>query len=162
MPEYSLAFADKLAEAAQLVASDSLDYLDGKRTVLYLSLLSTEITLKSILEQAGKPVRHIRARSHDLSALLQDVAECTITAEVVHGTSRKRPASNVRALTIDSSYANATVGTLLEAKDKGASKYPNQVRYGSSLEHYPPELVVKMASAVITWAHEHWNDIRVV
>ncbi len=55
-------------------------------------------------------------------------------------------------------HGNATLGNLLEAKDLGASQYPNQIRYGDSLKHYPPEI---MLTAAKTWVNEHWNRIRI-
>ena len=66
MAEYDIAFGERLAETARIVAADGLEQLDAQRTVLYLSLLSVEITLKALLEHAGIPVTEIRARC-DLS-----------------------------------------------------------------------------------------------
>ena len=71
------------------------------------------------------------------------------------------PAARIRSLTVDPAYGNATVGTLLEAEDYGASKYPNQIRYGNSLYHYPPEMILGTAIRVLAWAKEYWDRIRV-
>jgi predicted hydrocarbon binding protein len=76
MAEYDIAFGERLAETAKLVANDGLDSLDAKRTVLYLSLLSSEIVMKALLEKAGRPISKIRARSHNLKNLLEDIGDC--------------------------------------------------------------------------------------
>ena len=57
MAEYDIAFGERLAETARMVADEGLAELDAQRTVLYLSLLSTEITLKAMLERAGAGTR---------------------------------------------------------------------------------------------------------
>jgi HEPN domain-containing protein len=159
--EYDIGFSEKLAETAALVARDGLETMDAKRTILYLCLLSSEIALKALLEKAGKPISEIKARSHNLKRLLEDIDACEIPVEIVPGVMRWCPASRLRAVTVDEKFANATIGTLLEAEDAGASTYPNQIRYGDLLKHYPPELLVKMASAITAWAREHWSTIRV-
>jgi hypothetical protein len=43
MAEYAIAFGERLAERARMVAGEGLVELDAQRTVLYLSLLSAEI-----------------------------------------------------------------------------------------------------------------------
>lgn len=161
MAEYDLAFSEKLADTARLVADDGIDSIDAKKTVLYLSLLSSEISLKALLERAGQPLTSIKARSHNLKALLEDLDRCEVQAEIAPGKLKWCSASRLRAVTIDPNFANATVGKLLEAEKDGASKYPNQVRYGNCLKHYPPAVVSKMASEIVVWAKQHWNNIRV-
>lgn len=161
MPEYDIAFGEKLAEVANLVVADGISDLDAQRTVLYLSLLSTEISLKSMLEQAGKPLKEIRGRSHNLAELLTDVGQCQVEVEVVPGTRKFVPAVRLRSCSLEYGAAKATIGTVIEAENHGASKYPNQVRYGDLLRHYPPEVVAQMASKVAAFAREHWHSLRV-
>ena len=60
MPEYEIAFGEKLADIARMVAAEACVTIDAQRTVLYLSLLSTEISLKAMLERAGRPITKIR------------------------------------------------------------------------------------------------------
>jgi HEPN domain-containing protein len=160
MPEYDIAFGSKLVDTARLVAAQDLINLDAKRAVLYLCLLSSEITLKALLERAGMPVGEIVKRKHSLSALLSDLDKCQICVEVVPGNCRWALASSVRALVVDSRFSNATVGTILEAEVKGASKFPNQIRYGNSLKHHSPELLIGMASELTRWARKYWETIR--
>ena len=78
MAEYDISFGERLSETARMVVDEGLAELDAQRTVLYLSLLSTEITLKAMLERAGKPVPDIRARSHRLAELLSDLGQCEV------------------------------------------------------------------------------------
>jgi hypothetical protein len=95
--EYRIEFGRKLAEVAKFVAADGLEDLDAKRTVLYLSLLSTEISLKAMLEKAGKPVKEIKRARHDLGQLLSDLDHCEIEIGTAPGATRFVPASRLRA-----------------------------------------------------------------
>ena len=161
MTEYDIAFGERLAETAHMVAVEDLGPLDAQRTVLYLSFLSTEITLKAMLERAGKPVSEIRARSHRLAELLSDVGQCEIEIEVSPGTKRYVSASRLRSCTLNHAGAESTVGAIINAESQGASTYPNQVRYGEVLRHFPAEVVVKMATKVSVFGREHWKSLRV-
>ena len=160
MSIYDIGFSEKLTDAAQFIVKDDLKSVDSIRTVLYLSLLSCEISLKALLEKAGMPIKTIRARSHNLKELLNDLGKCKIQVKI-GDKYRSVSASRLRSVTIDKRYANSTVGTLFEAECRGASNYPNQIRYGDSLKHYPPELILKTAKAITAWAREHSDTIRV-
>ena len=168
MAVYNRNFSEKLIVAANAVVDDGLEALDAKRAVLYLSLLACEITLKALLEKAGVPVKKIKNRAHKLSELLRDLGECEIEKEIrinigsrVYNVKKWVPGSYIRSLTIDNRYANATVGTILEAENEGASNYPNQIRYGEKYAHYPSELVLKAAEMIVSWANKYWDSIRV-
>jgi len=158
--EYDVAFAERLAETARMVAAEGLVPLDAQRTVLYLSLLSAEVALKAMLEHAGKPVSAIRARSHNLAALLTDLGQCKVEIEITPGTKSFASASRLRGRSIKHGPARTTVGAVLDAESQGASQYPNKVRYGDVLRHYPAEVVAKMASEVVAFAREHWHSLR--
>lgn len=160
MSEYDIAFGEKLAETAHMVAAEDCGTLDAQRTVLYLSLLSAEITLKAMLEHAGKPILDIRARSHCLAKLLSDLSQCEVEIEIAPGTRRYQPASRLRSCTIEFGSAQTTVGKVIDAENIGASIYPNQIRYGDALRHFPAEVVVRMASSILKFAHEHWHSLR--
>ncbi len=161
MPEYDIAFGDKLAEVAGLVVADGISDLDAKRTVLYLSLLSTEISLKAMLERAGRHVPKIRALSHRLSDLLVGLGQCEVEVEVTAGNRMYVPASRLRSCSIKHGDAEVTVGAVIDAESQGASTYPNQIRYGDVLNHYPADVVVQMAVKVVAFAREHWQSIRI-
>lgn len=161
MPQYDIAFGKKLAEVANFVLNDGIDALDAQRTVLYLSLLSTEISLKAMLERAGKPVDDIRKRSHKLRDLMNDLSQCEIEVAVAPGTPRMVSASRLRGCTLRDGEAEFTVGTVLDAESKGSSIYPNDVRYGDLLRHYPPAVVAQTATAVANFAHMHWQSLHV-
>lgn len=161
MAEYDIAFGEKLAEVASFVVTDGLTDLDAKRTVLYLSLLSTEISLKAMLERAGRPMAEIRAQSHRLANLLTDLTQCEIEVEVTPNNRFFVPATRLRACTIRHGDAETTVGAIIDAENQGASTYPNQIRYGDVLRHYPPEMVAQMAAKVAAFARQHWQSIHV-
>lgn len=143
MPQYDLAFGKRLAEAARLVMAQGLAELDAQRTVAYLSLLATEIILKALLEEAGRDVQEIQARRHNLSLLLGDIGGCDINGQ--RGTT-------LRSQPVDDAYSNATVGTLIEAESHGASHYPNQIRYGDRLAHYPAHILARLPDVIYRWA----------
>jgi hypothetical protein len=127
--EYDIAFGEKLAEVASTVAAEDLSTHDAQRTVLYLSLLSTEISLKAMLERAGKPVAGIRARSHRLAELLTDLGQCDVEVEIAPGCRRYVSASRLRSLTLKHGGAESTIGAVIDGENQGASTYPNQVRH---------------------------------
>jgi hypothetical protein len=158
--EYNIGLSEKLLESADIIAKDGINEFDTLQTVLYLSLLSTEIALKALLERAGQPLDKIKRRSHNLNQLLGDLGKCEIEVEITPGNYRWLSASRIRGVIVDQSYANATVGTMIEKTDVGTSTYPNGIRYGESIRHFSPELVQKMARQILTWAKQNASQIR--
>jgi len=57
--------------------------------------------------------------------------------------------------------AQTTVGAVINAESQGASTYPNQVRYGDVLRHFPAETVAQMANEVSALARKHWHTIKI-
>jgi HEPN domain-containing protein len=162
VPEFSLEFAEKLAVVAGDVVADGIEAIDAQRTALYLSCLSAEIALKALLEKAGRPKALVEKRRHNLSSLLRDVCDCWITAEIAPGVLKQVPAFCLRGKTVDDGYANATIGTILDAETLNASAYPNQIRYGHELRQYPSEMWSKLAQALVAWARQHWDVITLM
>lgn len=113
-----------------------------------------------MLEQAGKPVAEIRRRYHRLSKLLIDLSQCEVEVEVTPGVRKWVSASRLCSLTLDHKEARSTVGDVIDAESQGASQYPNEVRYGDLLRHFPPEVVAQMAAKVAAFARQHWQSIR--
>jgi hypothetical protein len=159
MSEYSIEFGKKLAEVANFVMADGLDDAEAPRVVLYLSLLSTEISLKAMLEKAGTPVKEITRAGHDLARLLTNLDRCEIEFEITPGATRFLSASRLRACTIKDGECQITIGALIESS-KNASKYPNKVRYGDQPRHFPAAVVAQMSSMVAAFAGKHWQSIR--
>ena len=48
-----------------------------------------------------------------------------------------------------------------EAETAGASTYPNKIRYGSTLEHYPSEMMLETAMKILEWVDEFFTKIRI-
>jgi hypothetical protein len=160
MPAYNLGFSKKLAEAARLVVDDGVDSFDAVQTIVYLSLLSCEIAIKAILEKSGLHVNKIKAHSHDMEALLREVSCCEVEVAITAGHPKWVPAVRIRAIPIKSEGAESTIGKLLSGETQGASKYPNQIRYGTGFLSFPPDALVKTSLAVIDFAETHWNTVR--
>jgi HEPN domain-containing protein len=160
MPQYDIAFAEKLSQVAALVLANGIEDLEAQRTVLYLSLLSTEISLKAMLERAGKSGTEIRARSHNLSELLTDLGRCMINVEVSPGQCQAVSASRLRARELKYDNFVVTVGVIIDTDPGETSQYPNQVRYGERLRHYPPDIMVLLAATVVEFAKENWLSLR--
>lgn len=161
MPQYDIAFAEKLSQVASLVVADGIDDVEAQRTVLYLSLLSTEIALKAMLEKAGRPVAEIRTRSHDIAALIRDLDSCKVCSEVALGETRSVSASRLRAITLHDAEAEITVGTLIDNKFDDVSLYPNEVRYGCRLRHYSASTMAQLSAEVVSFALENWTGLHV-
>jgi len=162
MSEYNLDLAEKFVEAADAVRKDGVTEFDSLQAVIYLSLLSTEISLKALLEQSGISIDRIRKRSHNLKKLLEDVGSCEVEVEILPGSMRWRPATCLLTQVVDSSYDNATIGAMIEKAANEASSYPTQLRYGDEIRHFPPDLVLKMAKTILAWTKKHWNTIRYI
>ena len=159
MAEYNLGFSENLIKAAQFVAENDDKSEDAARTVLYLSFLASEIALKALLEYSGKPVAEIKKMNHNLAALLRELSDCKVEVPLVKDFLARVPATRLKAVTVDKRFANATVGTILSAKGKSISKYPNEMRYGNLIRHYPHKLVLETAVKVMEWAQKHKEKI---
>ena len=160
MPEYNIGFAQKLSETSESMTEQGLDSEDAQRAVLYISLVSCEIALKAALEKAGKKIPNIRNKSHNLSSLLKEVCSCTILREVTQNKVRRVPATCIRSVEVDRNFDNAKVGHLLEAEESGACKFPNEIRYGETLRHFPAPVMAKLSNKVVAWVKLHWDDIQ--
>lgn len=161
MPEYSLGFSEKLIYAAKSVLEDDSVSIDAKRSVLYLSLLSCEITMKALLKKAGAPVIDIKKCWHNFDKLLAYLRQCQVEVDIANGAGYMWwvPASRIRGISIIiEGFSPLTVGALLT--DKDVSEYPNKVRYGGEIVHYPADIVLKVAERLHGWAGEHWDKIR--
>lgn len=157
--EYSLKFSQRLIEAARsFIDKDKTDEETG-RAVLYLSLLSCEISLKALLEQAGYTIKELKARSHDFSGLIKDLCSCDLQGTGIVG-SKPYTGAWLLAQEVDPNIDNGTVGALLRCEEHGASKYPNEIRYGELVRHYPPMLMLGCASKVYEWAKENMARIK--
>lgn len=161
MAEYDIAFGKKLAETAKIVLDLGTDSHDAIRTVTYLSLLSTEISLKAMLEKAGISPSAIRKHNHSLRALLKDICGCEVEVEVAPGLLQFTSAARLCPIEIPYKNAKTPVGRVIEAEKEGASLYPIKIRYGDSFSHFAPEVLAGMAKAVAGFATEHWGSIRV-
>lgn len=160
MPDFSIDFAAKLSEVAEALNGEIAQDFESARTTLYLSRLSMEIALKSMLEKAGVPERLIRGRSHNLDALLGDLSNCEVEIEVVPLVKEWVTATGVRAITIQQDGGVVTVGEIIDAEVRGASKYPNQIRYGSCVVDFSPQVVAECSRKVVEWVKAHWHTVR--
>ncbi len=160
MAEYSIDFAQEMSKAGNLIVLAGLQTEDAKRAALYVSLVACEIALKAALEKAGKPISEIKSKGHSLSNLLTEIGNCTVEAEISSGISTRVPATRIRSVVVDANYADATVGKLLEAESFGASQFPNEIRYGDTLRHFPVTVITRLSEKVVAWVTLHLDDIQ--
>ena len=161
MPQYDIAFARKLAEIAKDVAPDIGELTDGAdRAAAYLSLVAIEIGLKAMLEQAGVPIDKIRARSHRIRELLEDVDKIRVEVVISPEARIDGVASRLRAIPVHFANAVTTVGEMLDAQGILTSTYPNEIRYGDLLINFPSRSLAFAAIAVIDFAESHWESLR--
>jgi hypothetical protein len=158
--EFNIEFSRKLIEAAESLQTNGGSQDDTGRAILYLSLLSCEISLKSFLEMAKLPVKDIKKLSHDLAGLLQEIGNYNIEGEVCTGKRGWITATCLRSIVVDSNYSNATVGTLLTAESKQSSKYSNEIRYGDLVKHYNPLVMLKCTKKVFDWVKNNSTSIQ--
>ena len=161
MPEYNIGLSEKFIDCAKALRVQGIDTFEAAQAVDYLSKLSCEIILKALLEKAGKPTKEIRAHSHDLAELLNELCWCQIKRDIGGGHVRWCPGSFVRGIRVDKRYSDATIGKILSGEEFGASRYPNQIRYGDHFTDFPAELILKAAIELLNWARKYWDSIRV-
>jgi hypothetical protein len=145
---YSYEFAKRLIEAAESMFHEGAKKEEAGRTVLYLSCLSCEISLKALLERTGYTPKELKKLSHNLSSLLAEISSCTIAPS-------GNKASTLRSKSAVPGTGNGTIGALLESELSGGSVYPNEIRYGDTVRHYPPEAMLSCAKVVRDWCDQH-------
>lgn len=146
--EYSLELSERLIESAEVIFHGSSEKEEAGRAILYLSCLSCEISLKALLESCGYMPDELKKHSHKLDDLLNVIGTCKIT-----GTNQR--ATSIRSKEVVPNIANGTVGTLLDSSLSGGSVYPNEIRYGEVVTHFPPEAMLNCAKVVNSWCKEH-------
>ncbi|MEQ1619612.1 MAG: hypothetical protein ABL883_14855 [Terricaulis sp.] len=162
MAEYDIDFAHEMSKASNAILSNAqpTDGIPLARAAIYCSLVACEVALKAGLEAAGVPLKHIRGQNHDLAGLLKCFDSCCVSAQITSVVTKRVPASRIRSIVVDDKYADATIGKLIEeTKHDGASRYPNEIRYGTLLKHYPADVVSRLGEAVVKWVKEHIDDI---
>lgn len=158
--EYDIAFGQRLAEIAARESDEFPHAYASRRVSAYMARLSMEITLKALLEKAGMPITQIRAYSHRLRDLLDAVARCAIKVEVAAGISRQVHAGRVRGAAFDFGGFQIAIGDIVDPDPQDISKYPNEIRYGSTVIDISPPLLAGAAVRLSEWAREHWDNIE--
>lgn len=161
MTAYNIALSEKLVSAAEAVLQDSEGDFDSSQAISYLSLLACEIAMKALLEQAGFQPKTIRNRSHNLSLLLKDFSDCEVPVLLTQEKTHWARATRIRGKSVQTGTLG-TVGKVLDGESSGASKYPNQIRYGTQYSHFAPEVLIETAKQIIAWGREHWDSIRIL
>ncbi len=157
--EYSLDFSERLIDAADSFLFKENPGEESARLILYLSLLSCEISIKALLETAGFTIKEITKRSHGFSGLTEDICFCDLRHEPPDD-SKEKSAAALLAQVVDPAFANATVGHLLSAEETGASKYPSEIRYGELPTHFSPLIMLNCAKVVCQWAKDNIGRIH--
>ncbi len=150
--EYSFEFAARMIDSAECLFNTHADKEVAGRAILYLSCLSCEISMKALLEQTGYTTKELRHFSHKLHDLLGEISSCG------HRESEHR-ASSIRSKVVIENTANGTVGTLLASQVGNASTYPNEIRYGEVVTHFPPEAMLNCAKVVLHWCLENEGSL---
>lgn len=156
MSEYNLEFAEAMAESSGLILRSKALPEEAQRAALYTALVACEITLKYVLSEAGVAI----PKTHDLAKLLGLVSNCTVENEVSKGVVKRVPASSIRGVAATNDYSNATLGNLLEAEDFGVSKFPNEIRYGHTLKHFPESVMQQASTQLISWVKRYAPSIQ--
>jgi len=88
-----------------------------------------------------------------------EVGRCSVEEDIGVGLIKRVFATGIRGEVVDPRFGNATIGNILESEEHGASKYPSEIRYGSTVREYPPEIWLKTTVAIVKWSQKHWNTI---
>jgi hypothetical protein len=160
MPEYDIDFAAALAASARTIIKQDGSTLQANRIGTYLSLLSIEISLKSFLERGGYAISKIRSHQHDLKSLLKEVGNLKIPCEVLPHTITLKSAAKLRAIEIEYEGATSTIGEIIDCENPKPSSYPNELRYGEKLVHFPIEALIKVAEKIVRFVKENWDHVQ--
>lgn len=156
MSEYNLDFAEAMARSSGLVLENSSIPEEAQRASLYMALVSMEVSLKYLLSKASISA----PKTHDLEKLLMLVSKCTVEDEIAMGTYKRVPASRIQTVTACEKYSNATLGHLLRTADLGVSRFPNEVRYGHTLKHFPASVMQKASMQLLSWVRRYEHTIK--
>ena len=155
--EYDLNFAEAMSKASELILYNKPSVRNNGQASLYTALVSCEISLKHLIAKAGQKV----PRTHKLEKLMDLVSKCTVKNDGTYRSERERMSANgFLAITVDSRYPYGTVGKLLTGEKQGASKYPNGIRYGGVIYHYPPDMIQKASVELIEWVRKNAPSIQ--
>lgn len=160
MPEYSINLATRFSDAAVHLIRSEINDPEAGRATLYLSLLASELALKSMLEQAGMPILEIREYSHQLNKLLWALDKCNAECIDPSVGNLKVSASQLRAKVIEFKGGQITVGKIIETPQSDVSTYPSCVRYGQDIRHYPPKVLAIMAEIIVHFANNHLISLK--
>jgi HEPN domain-containing protein len=157
LKEFNIEFATRMSEASFFILDSQRP--DADRAAIYMALVACEIALKSVLESAGVELKSI-PKTHNLSKLLKMVSKRKVLVDIGNKHFKEVSASRLRGVVVDANYANATVGNLMEAEQNGASVFPNEIRYGAILKHYPALTICKLGLKLVDWVKDHQLSIK--
>lgn len=151
--EYSFDFSARLVEAAEFLSAEKKDEKEANRAILYLSLLSCEISIKVLLAKNGVNAKTLKKHSHDFSKLLGELAGYYLVDK------HKLSASCIRSIVVDKK-TDATIGFLLCEAIDGKSVYPSDIRYKTKVAHFSPEIMLGCAQKVYRWCELHLLNLE--
>ena len=157
MAEYSIGFAKNLLSAAKNLNLENQNSIESERAVLYLSLLASEVLLKCILERVGISILELKSISHDIPKLLNKVCECEIFDSSLGFTL----AVILRSKTFNANGVQYTLGQVLSLGDELISKYPNQLRYGEQLCHFPSFAVLNATEELYKFTVKYKDNLYI-
>ena len=93
--------------------------------------------------------------------MLKKVGECEIKVEFSTVSARWVPATRIRSVEVKFGGYSTTLGTIIGAEDHGASRYPNEIRYGEMPKDFPPEALSCASTVLVGWVEEFWDKSRI-
>ena len=93
------------------------------------------------------------------SGLIKDLCLCDLVGTGIAG-SKPYTGAKLLSQVVDPNVGNGTVGALLKCEEQGASKYPNEIRYGELVRHFPPMLMLDCASKICEWGKDNISKIK--
>lgn len=68
--------------------------------------------------------------------------------------------TEIRKLRVPYNTHLINMGTIIEAEKHGASKFPNEIRYGDSVQDVAPEILAPASLMLASWAHQCTGNAR--
>lgn len=148
-------FSARLIESAEHLLPECYKKPDAGRAVLYYGYLSCELSLKTLLENAGFSPDDLKKCSHNFTDLLILVEACDVP---ILGGKTKKDAS-IRSVCAVPGVYNSTVGDLLDSLPY-ANEYPSGIRYANNFDNYDPETMVGCAKGVLNWCRKNFDKLQ--
>lgn len=153
--DYSINIAKSNIKAASLLLenykTEPVDQYADTNVIIYLSMISIEISLKYALNRAGFSLAELIGKGHDIKKLFKAIKYETIA-------DNNRLPMSLGTINLKTEQSGSiTVGKLISNLEQ-ADNYP-YFRYAGANKHYPPRFMLECAKEVAIWCEQNADKL---